>query len=126
MTKTEKVDESNMDWANHLEFTNCIADIAASSAQVRLLATLMDMVDADNRLVILNQVSLAKELGVGVKALKTVLKKLGESELAIKKQTGLYLINPFIFIGKRTRSNQAREQLQLEWRELIREYNTTS
>ena len=100
---------------NQMDFTTALFTICKSELQGRVLASLLDSLDSDNRLLVLNQVELAKSLGISVKTLKTVLYNLGESELAVKQSTGLYVINPFIFIGRRTRSNEQREQLQTEW-----------
>jgi len=100
---------------HQMNFTQAITTIATTAKQGIVLAELLDMVDADNRLVILNQAKLARKLSVSRELLKGVVRRLGESELARKVDIGLYYINPFIFIGKRTRSNAAREALQMDW-----------
>jgi len=58
---------------NAMNYNEVIADICSSAAQIRLLGVLLDRVDADNRLVILSQSKLAKELGYSRKVLSTLL-----------------------------------------------------
>lgn len=107
---------------NQMDFTLALSTIISSPAQLALVGRLLDMVDADNRLVIMNQTKLADKFECGRKTLATILAKLEKSELAVKETTGIYHINPYIFIGKRTRSNEAREQLQLEWHSKLKMY----
>jgi len=100
---------------NQMEFTKAITEIATTPRQGKILSSLLDMVDADNRLVIINQTKLAAKLDCSRDMLKGILKRLSGSDLAVKEDRGLYHINPFIYIGKRTRSNEAREGLQDNW-----------
>lgn len=96
---------------NSMNYTQVVSMIASTPEQGRVLAILMDMLDSSNQLVILNQGKLASN-----DMLKRILKKLAESDLAIKLETGRYVVNPLIYIGKRTRSNKDRELLQANWK----------
>ena len=91
------------------------AHICNSSKDIILLGELLERLDGDNRIVIPNQTQLAKDLAVSRLALSKVLKGMTTSGFAIKASQGVYIVNPFILIGKRTRSNKERERLQHEW-----------
>lgn len=107
---------------HQMDFTTALGTVATSVKQLGVIAMLLDMIDSDNRLLILNQVTLSKELECSKKVLSTILSNLAKSELAVKENKNIYHINPYIYIGKRTRSNEAREQLQLEWPAKLREF----
>jgi len=104
---------------NIMDFTSALASVATTPNQMYLLGALLDSADCDNKIVIINQRKLAEQLGASTSMLKTLLKKLADSKLAIKTDTGVYVINPFIYIGKRTRSNEARESLQSYWKNVL-------
>ena len=91
------------------------AEICTSSKDITLLSKLLDSMSGENRIVIVNQTKTAKKYGTTRVALSRMLNKLSSSRLGCKEDTGMYWINPYIVIGKRTRSNQAREDLQVEW-----------
>ena len=104
---------------NMTEFFKMQTIICNSITQVELLGKLLDMMTADNRLLIGNQSKLADQLGTSKGTLSKLLKSIVVNKLAIKDElTGSYFINPYIIIGKRTRSNEARETLQQEWSEI--------
>ena len=108
---------------NQMEFVLTLSTLISNPKQLEVVAYLLDSIDADNKLVIMNQTKLADRIGCGRKTLSTILSNLAKSELAVKEDTGLYHINPYIYIGKRTRSNEAREQLQLEWPAKLKEFS---
>jgi len=108
---------------NQMDYTQAVTEICRTPQQGKLFAKLMDSVNCDNRMIILNQRELAKQQGVSIDILKRVLSKLAKSNLAVKIQTGEYVINPYIYIGRRTRSNEAREQLQAEWPSIVARYS---
>ena len=110
-------------YVDSIKFTTVLGIVATSIKQLEIVAYLLDSIDADNKLVIMNQTKLADRIGCGRKTLSTILSNLAKSELAVKEDTGLYHINPYIYIGKRTRSNEAREQLQLEWPAKLKEFS---
>ena len=107
-------------YVDSIKFTTVLGIVATSIKQLEVVAYLLDSI---NKLVIMNQTKLADRIGCGRKTLSTILSNLAKSELAVKEDTGLYHINPYIYIGKRTRSNEAREQLQLEWPAKLKEFS---
>lgn len=109
---------------NSMDLFDIMGKICKSGKDNNLLGTLMHKVTEDNRLKFENISHGAKELGIARSKLNDFLKRMCDvrpERLAIKIDTGIYFINPFIFTGKRTRSNKLREELQDEWIQTIDE-----
>ncbi len=80
------------------------------------------MADKQNEIRISNIGKLAKDLDVSRQKLTTFLKSTEEvrpDRLTIKLDTGVYMVNPMVFTGKRIRSNEQREEAQMIWKELL-------
>jgi len=105
---------------NNMEYLEALA-YTVKDKKLPIISLLLDTVTADNELIIMNQTKLAKELECSLNTLKRILTGFVGSGFAIKIDTGRYRINPFIYMGRRTRSSEAREQLQVDWRILIAE-----
>lgn len=104
-----------INYIDNIDYHIALDTIITGKGQLKILGVLLDMVDVDNKLIITNQTTLAKKLGVSRKVLSGLLTRLDKSNLATKIDTGEYQINPYIFIGKRVRSNATREALQNQW-----------
>ena len=62
-------------YADSIKFTTALGTVATSVKQLGVIAMLLDMVDSDNRLLILNQVTLSKEFECSKKVLSTKTSK---------------------------------------------------
>ena len=109
---------------NAMNLFQIMEQVCKSSKDIGLTNYLLDMSDSSNQIRINNVSKLASELNVSRSKLNATLKNFEDvrpDRLLIKQDTGVYQINPFIFIGKRIRSNKLREELQAEWLILLDE-----
>ena len=74
------------------------------------------MAGSDNKIRIDNITRLASELGVSKVKFTLLLKSLQEADFFMKLDRGIYFVNPFVWIGRRAKSNELRESAQLEWK----------
>lgn len=100
---------------NVVQLLNSMEKICKSPKDIRLLNCLLDKINTDGFIVISNMAGFAKELEVSRSKLNELFKRGEETGFFKKEGTGVYRVNPFVFIGKRTRSNADRERLQIEW-----------
>ena len=105
---------------NSMDLIETLATICRSSKDMRLLGALLDYADSDNKIVMTNMAEEARNLNINKSKLSVLLRLSCNANLLKKITTGTYLINPYILIGKRVRSNEKREQLQIEWVEAIK------
>lgn len=76
---------------------------------------LLDESNSDGQIVIINISAKAEEFGVARSKLNNILSTATKEHFLFKVDKGVYSINPYIFIGKKVRSNEVRERLQKEW-----------
>jgi hypothetical protein len=100
---------------NGMDLFTVMEKTCTSSKDIHIFNMLTDMSDNEGNIVIGNITRMAKELGVSRVKLSVFLKKLIDIEFLKKTNNGEYAVNPFIFIGRRVRSNEDREKLQLKW-----------
>jgi hypothetical protein len=103
---------------NNMNLFTIMSKILKSSKDIATLGSLLEMSDHNNNISINNISRLSKELNIGRSKLSSILKDMCEVKpepMFIKIDVGIYFVNPFIFIGKRVRSNANRERVQAEW-----------
>jgi hypothetical protein len=103
---------NNMDLLTVMELT------CKSSKDIRLFNNITESVDSTGRIRFDSIKATAEKFEVSREKLTRFLKLLTENNFTVKLDKGVYMVNPFIFIGKRIRSNADRETLQAEWNEL--------
>lgn len=90
------------------------AQICKSSKDITLFADILDKMDIDGNTRISNISKFSKDHNVSRRKTTDILNRMcsTEPELLIKIDTGVYRINPYLYMGKKIRSNEIREQLQ--------------
>ena len=101
---------------NAMDFMEAQAITCRSSKDITILRHLLDMTDNTNKIVIMNIARLVTKLDTSRKSLMQLLSRGEESKLLHKTGTGEYLVNPFMYMGKRLAKRIAeQEQAQLNW-----------
>ena len=100
---------------NCMDLLTVLAKVCKSPKDLNLMNTLLDESTSDGQIVIINISTRAVELGVARSKLNSVLSTATKEHFLFKVDKGVYAINPYIFIGKKVRSNEVRERLQKEW-----------
>lgn len=95
--------------------------VCKSSKDIHIFNYLTEKADSGNKLRIDNISALADELEVSRVKLTKFLKLLTDSDFTFKLDRGVYMINPFIFVGRRVKSNELRESAQSEWKQITEE-----
>jgi DNA-binding MarR family transcriptional regulator len=103
---------------NMIDLLTVMSKVCKSSKDIVNFNHLLDLATADNTLEFTSVTELAKLMQLPRPTLSTLLSKLVAEEFLHKIASNKYLINPFIFLGKRVRSNEKREQLQKDWSQL--------
>ena len=103
---------------NMIDLLTVMSKVCKSSKDIVTFNQLLDLATADNALEFVSVTELAKLMQLPRPTLSTMLSKLAAEEFLHKVSSNKYLINPFIFLGKRVRSNEKREQLQKDWSQL--------
>ena len=112
---------------NSMNLFELMSKTRKSGKEIALFGTLMEMANDENKIVITNMTKFSKDVGIDRSDLYKFIKRLESvrpERLLYKPNTGIYIINPYLLIGKRVRSNAYREQLQEEWDTLMDEYGT--
>jgi len=99
---------------NAMDLLAKMEETCKSPKDIRILNLLLDKHDSENKIRIDNVTNLAKELNISRSKLNELLKRWTNSYLLYKLDKGVYFINPFIFVGRRLRSNRLREAAQHE------------
>ena len=89
--------------------------VCKSSKDIMMMNHLTEMVDNKNVIRIENISSLAKDMELSRAKLTSFLKLLVDNNFTNKLDRGVYMVNPYIFIGRRVRSNELRESAQRQW-----------
>ena len=92
-----------------------MAETCKSPKDITILNQLLDTADKYNTIRIDNIAAKAKEYDVARSKLNALLKAFEDVELFRKLDKGIYLVNPFVFMGRRVKSNELREAAQLSW-----------
>jgi predicted transcriptional regulator of viral defense system len=95
-----------------------MAETCKSPKDISILNRLLDTAYSDNTIQIDNVTMLAEEYEVARSKLNGLLKAFEKAGLFKKLDRGIYFINPFIFVGKRVKSNELREVAQQKWRSI--------
>ena len=92
-----------------------------SSKDISIINHLTEMVGKDNIIRIDNITELAKDFSISRVKLTTFLKLLADNKFTYKLDKGVYLVNPFIFVGRRVNSNKLREAAQAKWEKITKD-----
>jgi len=103
---------------NSMDLLNVLAKVCKSSKDLSLMNILLDEANSEGRIIIINISTKATELGVARSKLNSILSTATKEHFLFKINKGVYMINPYIFIGRKVRSNEIRESLQIEWAKL--------
>jgi len=95
-----------------------LSEICKSSKDIKLINEILELHNFSNIIVIHNITEKAKDLGITRSKLNELFKRSVDKGFMRKIGTGIYFINPFIFVGRRVKSNELRELAQLEWGKL--------
>ena len=99
---------------NNMDYLTVLESTCSSSTDIRVFRELMEAADVNNLFVITNVTKKSKQLGNSRTKLNNILKSLADQDF-VRKDQGTFFVNPFVFVGKRVRSNEQREALQLSW-----------
>ncbi len=96
-----------------------LSQICKSSTDIVILGTIIEYANAHNEILIPNQTSYAKELGISRKQLIGVLTRAEEVNLLHKLDTGRYLLNPYKVMCESAcaRPYKHQELIQVRWKE---------
>jgi len=86
-----------------------------SPKDIEILNHLLNTADRYNEVRIESITALAKELDVGRTKLTVLLKAFQDEDFFYKISRGVYVVNSFVWVGKRVNSNELREQAQIKW-----------
>jgi hypothetical protein len=100
---------------NSMDLFTAMEKTCKSSKDIYIVNTLFDKADSHNEIRLSNITNTAKDLGVSRVKLTTFLKRMVDTNMLHKLDTGIYMINPFMFTGRRVRSNELREAAQVMW-----------
>ncbi len=100
---------------NTMTLLTIMEQVCRSSKDIYILNYLLDSSGSDNTIRINNISKLAIAMDTSRQKLTTILKRLVNTDFIRKQDIGIYEINPFIYIGRKVRSNAKREQLQQLW-----------
>ena len=100
---------------NAMDLLTKMAETCKSPKDITILNQLLDTADKYNTIRIDNIAAKAKEYDVARSKLNALLKAFEDVELFRKLDKGIYLVNPFVFMGRRVKSNELREAAQLSW-----------
>jgi hypothetical protein len=103
---------------NAMDLLTKMAETCKSPKDISILNRLLDTAYSDNTIRIDNVTTLAEEYEVARSKLNGLLKAFEKAGLFKKLDRGIYFINPFIFVGKRVKSNELREAAQQKWRSI--------
>ena len=110
---------------NAMTLFNIMEKVCKSSKDISLTNKLIEMVSKENEIRIDNITELSKNFSVVRSKLNALLKAYETNNFLYKLDRGVYLVNPFIFVGRRVRSNKLREAAQMKWDSLNKETLTT-
>ena len=100
---------------NAMDLFTIMENTCKSSKDIYMMNELTELVDNCNQIRIDNISNLAKDLNVSRSKLNAFLKKLIDNNFLQKLNIGIYFVNPYIFVGRRVRSNKLREEAQRAW-----------
>lgn len=104
-----------------MDFLTIIHTCCKSPKEVEILKFLLYEATNNNRIIIKNVSQTAKNFNVARSQLNRIITALVKNNFLYKENTGLYFINPFIYMGRRVKNNEDREALQKEWYGLFNE-----
>jgi len=103
---------------NIMDLLTVMEKTCKSPKDISILNQLLDTVDSENKIRIDNIKELAIKLNVARSKLNALLKAFENYTLFYKLGKGVYMVNAFIFVGKRVNSNALRETAQKTWVEI--------
>jgi len=103
---------------NSMDLKTVQIKVCKSAKDIYIFWELAELMNPDGLIIIPRIKDLAEKLDVSRQAIFRILKDGEKADFFYKEGTGIYRVNPFIFIGKRVRKNEDRERLQKEWKEL--------
>ena len=103
---------------NAMDMFTLMEKTCKSSKDISIINSLTEKADFENKIRIDNISNFAKELEISRVKLTKFLKLLTDNNFLYKLDVGIYLINPFLFVGRKVNSNEKRESAQKEWERL--------
>lgn len=104
---------------NAMDLFSLMENVCKSSKDIHMMNILTERVTRENELRIDNITNLASDLDVSRVKLTTFLKSLVDSNFLHKLDVGVYLVNPYVFVGRRVKSNELREAAQHRWLDFL-------
>jgi len=104
---------------NSMDLLTALSKICKSPKDIQIINGLLDESNSDGEIVITNITKKSEEFLIARSKLNEILNRAVKENFLFKKDKGVYLINPYIFIGKRVRSNEMREKLQTSWTKTV-------
>lgn len=101
---------------NAMDLFSVMEQTCSSPKDISLLNVITDMADHENVIRIENISKLAETCIVSRVKLTKFLKNQTDVGFFRKLDRGVYMINPFILVGRRVISNALRESAQLRWK----------
>lgn len=105
---------------NAMDLFSVMEHTCTSPKDIALLSLVTDMADKENIIRIDNISKLAETSNVSRVKLTTFLKNQVDASFFYKLDRGVYMINPFILVGRRVKSNELREAAQIKWEALTK------
>ena len=106
---------------NAMDLFSVMERTCTSPKDISLMSIITDMADCENVIRIDNIAKLAEECNVSRVKMTTFLKNQVDAQFFAKLDRGVYMINPYILVGRRVRSNALREQAQTKWEQILGE-----
>jgi len=103
---------------NSMDLFTTMEKVCTSSKDISTLKYLTELIGSDNFIRLDSITGSAKVLKISRVKLTKFMKGLIDVEFLLKMDTGIYFVNPFVYVGRRVRSNELRENAQLKWMEL--------
>ena len=103
---------------NAMDLFSILEKVCKSSKDIKVINILLDKLGSDNRVRIDNISNLANELEVSRSKLNAILKQAEDNNFFKKLDRGIYFVNPYVFVGRRVRTNELRANAQEQWNEL--------
>ena len=104
---------------NNMDFLGTLEVVCKSSKDINIVNNLLELHDNNNYIRLSNISDYARNIECSRQKLTDILKRMQNSNLIYKTDRGIYMINPYIWIGRRIRSNKLREEAQLQWTKII-------
>ena len=103
---------------NAMTLFSMMEKVCKSSKDISITNMLTEMVTQENEIRVDNISKLAKEFRIARSKLNAILKSYQDNDFLLKLDRGVYMVNPYVFVGRRVRSNLLRETAQIRWNDI--------